>query len=64
MINFRTSLEKWGLERNYVVLCLDADCMQAAKAQKILAYGGYFAKAKETGGEWRTLVGGMKVDPQ
>jgi|SRR5579862_1694630 len=61
MINFRRSLEKWSLGENYVALCLDVECVQAANAHNITAYDGYLMTAKEAQSDWHLPVGRMKV---
>jgi len=61
MINFNVALKRWGLERNYMVLCLDVECVQAAEADDFLAYDGYFMRETEVGHDWHASVARMKV---
>jgi len=41
MVNFRWSLDRFDLGKDYVVLCFDEACMAAAQQHDIMAYGGY-----------------------
>jgi len=63
MVNFRTSLAEWKLGNNYVVLCLDVECLQGAKEYDILAYDGYIMTAEEAAGDWHIPVARLKVHP-
>lgn len=57
-IHFKTQLDKFELGETCVILCLDTDCLEAAKAQSVLAYDGYVIREA---GDWRMPVAQMKV---
>lgn len=61
IINFKTALDKWNLGENYVVLCLDIECVRASEAHKIIAYDGYIRSRNETNVDWHLPVARMKV---
>ena len=61
MINFKLSLEKWKLEQNYVVLCLDIDCLDVAESHNILAYARYLISEEDANGDWHIPVARIKV---
>ena len=61
MINFKFGLDRWDLGKQYVILCLDHECVQAAESQNIHAYTGYLMSAKEEGDDWHTPVARIKV---
>jgi len=61
MINFNVALKRWNRDKNYVVLCLDIECLQAAEAHDFLAYDGYFMRDTEVGHDWHASVARMKV---
>jgi hypothetical protein len=61
MINLKYALDMWGLGEQYVVLCLDHECVHGAESHKIHAYTRYLMNAKEDGDDWHTLVARIKV---
>jgi len=61
MINFKIALDKWNLGGNYVVLCLDIECAQAAESSNIIAFDGYFMSGKESKGDWHFPIARIKV---
>lgn len=63
MINFKTSLQKWDLDRCFLVLCLDRECLQAAKENGIMGYDGYLMTPEEAAGNWHVPVARLKVFP-
>ena len=63
MINFKTSLQKWDLDRCFLVLCLDRECLQAAKENGIMGYDGYLMTPEEAAGDWHVPVARLKVFP-
>lgn len=62
MINFWNALNNWGLGDDYVVLCLDPRCMEAAEALNITAYGGYLLSSDDELKDWHVPVARMKVN--
>src|SRR5271156_71247 len=61
IINFRTALDKFGLAQNYMILCLDEGCLEGAKANDIIAYGGYLMNSNEIDGDFHMPVARAKV---
>jgi len=61
MINFKLGLDRWGLGEQFLVLCLDHECVKAAEANNIHAYGRYITTAKEEDDDWHTPVARIKV---
>jgi len=61
IINFNVALKRWNRDKNYVVLCLDIECLQAAEVHDFLAYGGYLMRDTEVGHDWHPSVARMKV---
>lgn len=47
MVNFKRSLDKFDLGKDYVVLCFDLPCVAAAKKYDVLAYDGYIGHGSE-----------------
>lgn len=64
IINFRASLDKWNMGKNYVVICMDTACLQAAETHDILAYDGYCINRRELGSDWHIPIARAKVMPQ
>jgi len=60
-VNFKFSLDRWGLGRQFVVLCLDDDCVREAESHGIYAYNRYATDAKERSDNWRRAVARVKV---
>jgi hypothetical protein len=63
MINFKRSLDRWNEGRNYIVLCLDRECVDAGIANGIHAFDGYLQTTSEAEGDWHHPVARMKVCP-
>lgn len=63
IVNFKSALDIFNLGRNYVVLCLDVECVAEAKAHDIIAYGGYIIQIEEGNDDWHYPVARMKVPP-
>lgn len=61
IINFKIALDKWNLGKEYVVLCLDIECVRASEAHEVIAYDGYIRYRNETNGDWHLPVARMKV---
>ena len=61
IINFRTALDKFGLRQNYLILCLDTECLEGARSNDIIAYGGYLMSGEESDGDFHMPVARAKV---
>lgn len=61
IVNFRTALDKFGIGKTYLVLCLDTECVEGAKANDVIAYGGYRMNSKEKDGDFHVPVARAKV---
>ena len=59
MLNFKLSLDKWDLGKDYLVLCLDSKCSSVAQSHHILHYDGYYKKDNDT--NWKIGVARSKV---
>lgn len=61
MINFKYSLDRWNEGQNYVVLCLDIECVEAGRTHGIHVFDGYLQTIAEAQGDWHSPVARMKV---
>lgn len=61
MVNFKFALDKWDLGQQYVVLCLDQKCMEAAESHNILAFNSNLMT--DDNDEWQAPVARIKVIP-
>lgn len=61
MINFKHALDRWNEGQNYIVLCLDIECVEAGIAHGIHAFDGYLQTITEAQGDWHYSVARMKV---
>lgn len=61
MINFKRGLDNFSLGEDYVVLCLDTQCLETARSHDIIAFGGYIVKEAEATDDWRYAIVHAKV---
>jgi len=57
MVNFKWGLDKFELGGDYVVLCLDVPCLEAAHRYNILAFRGFVGKSLEGAVDWHSRLG-------
>ena len=60
-INFKRGLDNFSLGEDYVVLCLDTPCLEAARGHDIIAFGGYIMKETEATDGWGYAIARAKV---
>jgi hypothetical protein len=61
VINFKKQLDKFTLGGDYVVLCLDNECLDAMGNNSILGYGGYLLTESDAKEDWHIPIARMKV---